>query len=81
MQRAPCSLQQTTDNVEKTIDNRQQGNRRQATCGMEQTPRRRRPKRATHPTGTVQDDMQEDASTREMKQETHGTAAFRVSSG
>jgi hypothetical protein len=48
---------------------------------MQQTPRRRRQNQTTHATDNVQqtaDDMQEDASTCEMQQETHSTAAFRV---
>jgi hypothetical protein len=68
-----------TWNSEKTIDNRQQGNK--ATSGMQQPPRRRRQNQATHATDNVQptaDDMQEDATSCEMQRETHGTAAYRV---
>ncbi len=88
---ATCSMQHATGNVrhatgilEKTIDSRQQGNeatRQHATRGMQQTPRKRRQNQTTHATDNVQqtaDDMQEDASTCEMQQETHSTAAFRV---
>jgi hypothetical protein len=80
-------MQQATWNQEKTIDNRQQGNRQQgniagnkATCGMQETPRRRRQNQATHATDNVHqtaDDMQEHASTCEMQEETHGNGAVR----
>jgi hypothetical protein len=52
-----------------------------ATCGMQQPPRRRRQDQAPHATDNVEqtaDDVQEDASTCEMQEETHGTAAFRA---
>ena len=86
---ATSSMQHATRNVqharclhktwrlEKTIVNRQQGNRRH----MQHTLRRRRRNQATYATDNVHqtaDYMQEDASTCEMQQERHGTAAFRV---
>jgi hypothetical protein len=92
MQHAACNGQRAAGNrqrriLEKTIDNRQQGNRQQgniagnkATCGMQETPRRRRQNQATHVTDNVHqiaDDMQEHASTCEMQEETHGNGAVR----
>jgi hypothetical protein len=78
------NVQHATDNGEfwkrpLTTGNKATGNK--ATCGMQQPPRRRWQNQATHATDNVQqtaDDMQEDASTCEMQEETHGNAKFRV---
>jgi hypothetical protein len=87
-QHAPGNVQNATetrfcvDNAEKATDsvhratNMQQGKRQQATCGLQQTT-----VNVQHATDNVHqtaDGMQEDASTCEMQQETHGTAAFRA---
>ena len=93
MRQTPSNRRHATGNVQHATDNveiwkrplttghkatSQQGNK----PTRRQTPRRRRQNQATHATDNVQqtaDDMQEDASTCEMQEETHGTAAaFRV---
>jgi hypothetical protein len=77
--RAACKRQRGIWKRPLATGNKATGNK--AKCGVQQTPRRRRHNQATHATDNVQhtaDDMQEDASTCEMQEKTHGTAAFRV---
>ena len=91
-QRTPCdmgTLGRAADNRPHATENERQAidSRPQTTCSKhgptDSVPHRAKDsnQQATHPTDTVQqtaDDMQEDASTCEMPQETHGPAAFRV---
>ncbi len=79
MQRATCGMQQELRKRPLTTGNK--ATRQDATRGMQQTPRRTRQNQTPNATDNVQqtaDDMQRDASTCEMQQETHSTAAFRV---
>ena len=87
--KAACNAQHATDhrqrgkdNRRRATDNTQQGNkatRQHAECSTHRAEDGKQ--QATHATDNVHrttDGMQEDASTREMHQEPHGTAAFRA---
>ncbi len=80
-QHATCSMQLTTDHVEKTTDGvqRTQTTRQETTrqhAGLQQTTGNGQ--HATDNVHQTADGMQEDTSTCEMQQRTHGTAAVRV---
>ena len=78
-QRAACNTQRGICERPLTTGKKAAGNK--VTCGMQQTPRRRRQDQATHATDNVHqtaDHMQEHASICEMQPETHGIATFRV---
>ena len=90
MQQATGSMQQTTDNVAKTACNGQQTGRKYTPGGLRHAADTAQKttqqttgngQRETHAADNGQqtaDDMQEDASTCEMQQEPHCTAAFRA---
>ena len=88
-QRAACNRQRGKDNRRRATDNAQQGNRHHPACGMQPSDGRHRAadskepatRNGQHATDTVQqtaDNMQEDASTCEMRPATRSTAVLCV---